>query len=237
MLHLQNHAYEDPCFKNYITEQDCSDTYMPSKFYHPITLLIGLWQGNAVPIPCTYHGYKQLVLLWPILSSQIRDFLNTVGEHSSRRIIPNPLVLGKDRSMCLLQHQIWTEMSHNVLMCMFINIYVVDVHDIHGINVKYQCIGICMYQCKYAWKGECISDLINWHFITDYYLLEEMLTHTDSAKRFRAQFERVKHDLTPRWATLRNQARRRRIDLVYLPEGMTKRIENSSRYCKKYKFV
>ena len=103
-------------------------------------------------LPDIYHGYKRVILLWPILSSQCGDFLSTVGEHSSRCILPNPLVLGKVPSMRQLQHQIWTKLSLNVLMCMLVNFYAMDVYK----YLWYQC-KISMYRYMHVSMQVCIK--------------------------------------------------------------------------------
>lgn len=64
----------------------------------------------------------------------------------------------------------------------------------------------------------------------DYHLLEEILRHSESARRFRTPFNAKKLELNNGSLTLKKQAQKRRINLVFLPRGMTKRVENSSWY-------
>lgn len=119
---------------------------------------------------------------------------------------------------------------------------------------KYKCPGCdlrsCSLPCVRAHKERTscsgkrnrttfvpIASFDDNRLLSDYNLLEEVLRLSDSAKRFRAPYDQTRKELNGRWASLRNQAKRRKIDLLYLPQGMTRRIENCSRYCKKRKCI
>ncbi|KAI5078679.1 hypothetical protein GOP47_0006350 [Adiantum capillus-veneris] len=73
--------------------------------------------------------------------------------------------------------------------------------------------------------------------LSDYQLLEEILRQSESARRFRAPFNTRKLEPYERLSILKREARRRRINLVILPRGMTKRVDNSTRYCKRRKCI
>ncbi|KAL3700571.1 hypothetical protein R1sor_018593 [Riccia sorocarpa] len=75
----------------------------------------------------------------------------------------------------------------------------------------------------------------NW-LISDYNLLEEILRQADSAKRLRAPLGRG-DELTPQQKALRNQAKARSTNLLFLARGMTKRKENTTFFEKRSKRI
>eukprot|EP00250_Pteridium_aquilinum_P018153 c23969_g6_i1 orf=117-1037(+) len=119
---------------------------------------------------------------------------------------------------------------------------------------KYKCPGCsfrsCSLPCVRAHKQRTscsgkrdrtafvpIASFDDTHLLSDYNLLEEVLMHSESARRFRAPFNTWQRAPNDRLMFLKRQAKGRRINLVYLPRGMTKRIENSSWYCRRRKCI
>lgn len=73
--------------------------------------------------------------------------------------------------------------------------------------------------------------------MSDYQFLEEILRQAESAKRCRLPIGCTMPALSARWTVMRNQARKRKITLLYVPQGMTRRIQNTSRYCRRRKCI
>ncbi|MCO5554204.1 hypothetical protein L7F22_007732 [Adiantum nelumboides] len=102
-----------------------------------------------------------------------------------------------------------------------------------GIHFERQFPGaaLCQFQQHLPLQAICIGAG------ADYQLLEEALRKSESARRYRAPFNTRKLEPYDRSMILKRQARRRRINLVILPRGMTKRVDNSSWFCRRRKCI
>lgn len=119
---------------------------------------------------------------------------------------------------------------------------------------KYKCPACshrtCSLQCVRAHKERLsctgkrdrtafvpIDSFDDTQLLSDFCLLEEALRQSESARRFRAPFNTRKLEPYDHLMVLKRQARRRRINLVILPIGMTKRVDNSTWFCKRSKCI
>ncbi|MCO5548269.1 hypothetical protein L7F22_001726 [Adiantum nelumboides] len=120
--------------------------------------------------------------------------------------------------------------------------------------VKYKCPACCLRSCSlpcvraHKERTSCsgkrdrtgfvpINSFDDAQLFSDYQLLEEVFRQSESARRFRAPFNTRKLEPYDRSMILKREARRRRINLVILPRGMTKRVDSCTWFCRRRKRI
>eukprot|EP00897_Mesotaenium_endlicherianum_P009817 jgi/Mesen1/8864/ME000053S08255 len=107
--------------------------------------------------------------------------------------------------------------------------------SLHCVKSHKESIGCSGKRVRTEFKP--MKELNDNDLISDYALLEEVLQEQDAAKRLRDSLGQQKRYLPPALAAIQKQARNRNIQLLLLPDGMSRRKVNSSYYNKKRKCI
>ncbi|KAK9283019.1 hypothetical protein L1049_011246 [Liquidambar formosana] len=120
---------------------------------------------------------------------------------------------------------------------------------------KYKCPGCSLRSCGLACvkahkqRTRCTGKRLQTQFVplsqfddnillSDYNLLEEVKRVSESAQRMRVKLCGYSHFKLPfHLQSLRKAASHRRMKLLFLPQGMSKRAKNQSRYDQRKKFI